>query len=84
MPDEESLIEDLREIEAKLRDNGEHRQANSIDLYIRMSTHCKISKRKIKEKIEEVRKDKDNKYYDMFYIDRDKDSAIEILEELLK
>lgn len=84
MPSEESLLQDLREIEAILRTAGEHRKANSIDLYIKTSTHCKIKKSRIKEKIDEIKEDKDSKYYDMFLSPIDTEHAIEILEELLK
>lgn len=44
MPSEESLVQDLRELETELRDNGRHREANSIDLYIKTATNCKIKK----------------------------------------
>lgn len=54
MPSEESMIEDLREIEADLREIKEYRKANIIDLFIIYSTHCKIPKSKIKNKIEEL------------------------------
>ena len=54
MPDEESMIQDLREIEQEFRDNDEHRKANVIDLFIRYSTHCKIPKEKIMEIIKEL------------------------------
>lgn len=47
MPSEESLIEDLREIEEEFRQQGEHRKANVIDLFIRKSVCCKISREKI-------------------------------------
>ncbi len=39
---------------------------------------------KIKEKIEEIKEDKDSKYYDKFLEQRDIDNTIEILEELLE
>lgn len=49
MPDEQSLIEDLREMEKDFRDEGEYRKANVIDLFIIQSTHCKIERNKVKE-----------------------------------
>lgn len=49
MPDEQSLIEDLREIEKDFRDKGEYRKANVIDLFIIQSTHCKVERSKVKE-----------------------------------
>lgn len=51
MPDEESMIQDLREIEKEFRDSGEYRKANIIDLFIKYSVHCKISRSKILETI---------------------------------
>lgn len=54
MPDEESMIQDLREIEQDLRNNDEHRKANVIDLFIRYNTHCKIPKEKIMEIIKQL------------------------------
>ncbi len=49
MPDEQSLIEDLREMEKDFRDEGKYRKANVIDLFIIQSTHCKIERSKVKE-----------------------------------
>ena len=49
MPDEQSLIEDLREMEKDFRDEGEYRKANVVDLFIIQSTHCKIERSKVKE-----------------------------------
>ena len=54
MPSEESMIQDLREIEQEFRDNDEHRKANIIDLFIRYSTHCKIPREKVMEMIKEL------------------------------
>ena len=81
MPDEESLIEDLREIEKEFRDNEEYRKANIIDLFIIQSTRCKIPKQKIKDKIESLKKDlKNNKCRYPYIIEK----QIDILEELLE
>ena len=54
MPDEESMIQDLRELEEELRQQEEYRKANIIDLFIRHSTHCKIDRSDIVKKIEEL------------------------------
>ena len=54
MPDEESMIQDLRELEEELRKKGEYRKANIIDLFIRHSTHCKINRSDIINKIKEL------------------------------
>lgn len=42
-----------------------------------------ISKQKVKDKIEEIQEDKNNKYYDMFLVYRDLEYTIKILQELL-
>lgn len=55
MPSEESMIDDLREIEEELRNKEEYRKANIINLFIKHSTYCKISKEKIKTIIEQKR-----------------------------
>lgn len=84
MPDEESLIQDLREIEKEFRDNGEYRKANVIDLFIIQSAHCKIPREKIINKINEIKEDKQNYYYDKFLEERDIEITLNILEELLE
>lgn len=43
-----------------------------------------VPKQKIKDKIYEIKVDKDSKYYDMFFVGRDIENTINILEELLK
>ena len=43
-----------------------------------------VSKKKIKNKIEELEKDEYSKYYDMFLEERDLKYTIQILQELLK
>lgn len=43
-----------------------------------------ILKEKVKDKIEEIQKDKDSKYYDMFLETRDIEYVVEILQELLR
>ena len=43
-----------------------------------------IPVQKIKDKIEEIKEDKDSKYYYMFLADRDIENTINILEELLE
>ena len=74
MPDEESMIQDLRELEEELRQQGEYRKANIIDLFIRYSTHCKIDRSDIVKKIEELNKRIDylNIELNKCYIEREK------------
>lgn len=43
-----------------------------------------ILKEKVKEKIEEITKDKNSKYYDMFLESRDIEKTIQILQELIE
>lgn len=43
-----------------------------------------IHKQKIKDKIEELKKDKDSKYYYMFLEKRDIENTIKVLKELLE
>ena len=43
-----------------------------------------IPVQKVKDKIEEIKEDKESKYFDKFLMTRDIDYAIEILEELLE
>lgn len=43
-----------------------------------------ISKQKVKEKIEEIKEDKESKYFDTFLMARDINYAIDILKELLE
>ena len=84
MPDEQSLIQDLREIEKDFREKGEYRKANIIDLFIIQSTHCKIPKERVINKINTIKEDKENYYYDKFLEERDIEITINILQELLE
>lgn len=43
-----------------------------------------IPAQKIKDKIEELKEDKDSKYYDIFLEERDIENTIKILQELLE
>ena len=43
-----------------------------------------VSKQKVKEKIEEIKEDKESKYFDTFLMARDINYAIDILKELLE
>lgn len=78
MPSEESMIQDLREIEAELRKKEEYRKANIIDLFIKYSTHCKIDKSVITNKINERKFELQQEY-----IDFDNDVKLNTLQELL-
>lgn len=43
-----------------------------------------IPKKKVKDKIEELKKDENSKYYYMFLEDRDLENTIQVLQELLE
>lgn len=85
MPSEESMIEDLRELEAELREKEEYRKANIIDLFIKYSTHCKIDKSKVEEKIEELKGTEELLSDEQGYWGgSDLLAKIEVLQELLR
>lgn len=80
MPSEKSMIEELRELESELREKGEYRKANIIDLFIKHSMHCKISKSVISEKIKKLREQsKTAQDIELLIFDSKRD----ILEEIL-
>ena len=53
------------------------------DTYFKLSDNS-IPKQAVINKIEEIKKDKDSKYYDKFLCERDIENVIEILQELLE
>lgn len=61
MPSEESMIEDLRELESELREKEQYRKANTIDLFIKYSTHCKVNKSKIKKQLDKIEEKNDDR-----------------------
>ena len=75
------VIERIAELEAKL----EFYQWGDLD-NLKFEEYMKefIPKQKVKDKIEEIKEDKESKYFDKFLMTRDIDYAIEILEELLE
>ena len=75
------VIERIKELEAKL----EFYQWGDLD-NLKFEEYMKefIPKQKVKDKIEEIKEDKESKYFDKFLIIRDINYAIEILEELLE
>lgn len=79
MPSEESMIQDLREIEAELRKKQKYREANVIDLFIRYSTKCKIKRKIITDKITERQFELQQEYLDF-----DGDIKLNTLQELLE
>lgn len=78
MPDEQSLIEDLREIEKEFRNNGEYRKANVIDLFIIQSTHYKIERSKVKEILDKA---ETMDYYELKDVIKDLQDLLGIKED---
>ena len=71
----------------KYYENEIQRQKEIIEDYQRM--YCRainenIPKQKIKDKIEELKEDKESKYYDSFLEEKDIEKTINILQELLQ
>lgn len=60
------------------------KEVEHLKKYIEYLKENSILKQKVKEKIEEIKEDKESKYFDKFLMTRDIDYAIEILEELLE
>ena len=87
MPSEESMIQDLRELEAELREKEEYRKANIIDLFIKYSTHCKIDRSKVQGKIEEYQtnmKMYENHLSNIFHENDIRQEVITVLTDLLR
>lgn len=69
----------------KLQKENEELKADNYELNNRITDLLEnISVQKVKEKIEELKEDKDSKYYDIFLEERDIENTIKILQELLE
>ena len=75
------LIEKIKELEV-LEDDIKDKRIVYIDEPEFKANY--IPKQKIKDKIEELKEDKENKYYDSFLEERDIEKTIDILQELLQ
>ena len=75
--------EELR-FEERRRAIGEYGTVEIHDVINRTLSNDYIPTQKVKDKIEEIQKDKDSKYYDMFLETRDIEYVVEILQELLR
>lgn len=71
----EKRIKELEEALLKVKDKN-------TTLFI--TCRNSIPKQKVKDKIKEIKEDKESKYFDTFLMARDINYAIEILEELLE
>lgn len=70
--------------EERSRIIGKYGDAEIHDVINRTLSNDYISVKKIKDKIEELKKDETNKYYYMFLEDRDLENTIQVLQELLE
>ena len=78
----------LSEYKRVLKENEELKNDyENLNNSVVVKNYCienSITIQKIKNKIEEIQKDKDSKYYDMFLETRDIEYVVEILQELLR
>lgn len=82
-----TLINRIKELEkgiTRLKDKNKKLSEEIIDVKVNKVTRNFIPKQVIRDKIEEIEKDKDSKYYYMFYNERDIDKVVYILTELLE
>lgn len=75
------------ELREKVKELEENRMFKNnkvlVSRYFKLKDNS-IPKQKIKDKIEELKEDKENKYYDSFLEERDIEKTIEVLQELLQ
>ena len=74
----------IKDYEKEFRENYADISLKQIIDSINYLLDNSIPKQKIKDKIKEIKEDKESKYFDKFLIIRDINYAIEILEELLE
>lgn len=82
---EQHILSDYKRV---LKENEELKNDyENLSNSVVVKNHCiknSIPVQTVKDKIEEIQKDKDNKYYDMFLEIRDIDNTINVLQELLE
>lgn len=81
--------EEHQKINGKLREQvkvleTKNNYLESLSNYQHICLIDSIPKRKIKDKIEELKEDKESKYYDSFLEEKDIEKTINILQELLQ
>lgn len=81
--EDKKKIAELEEQQGKFY-NGELYTAKQLKQIEENQKKYFINKQKVKDKIEEIKEDKENKYFDKFYMARDINYAIEILEDILE
>ena len=80
----QETYKDVREELKELRKENEELKADNYELNNRITDLLEnIPVQKVKEKIEELKEDKDSKYYDIFLEERDIENTIKVLQELL-
>lgn len=80
-----SIYTVLQELEELQKENEKLKEIDLTIVHIKgVCDEKEHWRNKIKEKIEEIKQDKDNKYWFEFLEQRDIENTIEILEELLK
>ena len=78
----EHILSDYKKV---LKENEELKDKYAT--FIKMSSEVianSIPKQKVKDKIKEIKEDKESYYYDVFLEERDIEKTIEILQKLLK
>ena len=76
----DTLSKDIQQVTKEL---GLPEDTIIADEMVQMIKQKFIPKSKVKDKIEELKEDKDSKYYDIFLEERDIENTIKILQELL-
>ena len=81
LAEREQKDKQIQELEEELngRTDNTYKLIEVTNLYLNS-----IPKQAVIDKIEEIKKDKDSKYYDKFLCERDIENVIEILQELLE
>lgn len=80
----QETYKDVREELKELKKENEELKADNYELNNRITDLLEnIPIQKVKDKIEELKKDETNKYYDMFLEERDLENTIKVLQELL-
>ena len=81
----EHILAERKQDKARIKELEEENKRK--DMFVEMAKEVienSIPKQKVKEKIEEIKEDKESKYFDTFLMARDINYAIDILKELLE
>lgn len=81
----EHLLKEIEEDKNRINKlEKENKEILNSKIGIDLSYDDYIPKQKVKDKIEELKEDKESKYYDKFLESRDIENSIKILKELLE